>query len=795
MYFKQSYIPGQESDDAEKEAANKLLYKIIEKGIRLWPWLLVSALLCSALAYLYLSATNPSYKIRSSILVQDDKKGTDLAESQLLQDFGLLTGKSSVDNEAEIFKSRSLMEDVVKELNLHIHYLLPGKLKTSELFKEAPVSVKTIPPFPDNINATVTYELMFDKNRRTFKITSNDKTYQGILGIPIGIEDQTLVITPTQKLESWPENQPLIVTVNPVDATAQHYMQALNVEIPNKQVSVIYLTLQESLRDKGELILNTLTKVYLKANHDDKSKIADSTMDFIDKRLNIVSKELATIEKEIEGFKTTHKLTNIGEQSKLLLENTSEYARQLTALEVQKSVIDTLEQFLKENANKNRIVPSTLVMQDPNFLSLTEKYNTIQLQKDRMLVSHTASHPAIINLTEQLSNMRMEMLSSLYSIKKGLMVSIGAMQQKTNGFEQQISAVPTKERIFLDFERQQNLKQELYLFLMKKREETAISKSSTLANARIIDAAKADFSPFKPSRKMILMFGFIAGLIIPFGVSFGRDFLNNRISTLEDITSLTAAPVIGEIGHNHTNVSVAVTFTSTQLISEQFRTLRTNLQYLLPNANEKTLLVTSSMSGEGKSFLSINIGMSFALAGKKVLLLEMDLRKPKITQSLQLEKKGFTNFILDENSNWKNWIQPTHLNENFHFMSSGPIPPNPSELLLLPKVKYLFSELSGQYDYIIIDSPPVGMVTDAEILAAHANVTLYVVRQSFTLKQQMALIEKFFRKKALPKMNILMNDVELKTGYGYYGYGYGYGTYHAAEDGKVKKSRKKNERI
>lgn len=778
-------------DDTETSKEMISFQKIIAKLLSLWPWLIVSVAVSLAIAFFYFTTSPRQYKIRASVLVQDDKKSSDLGGAGILQDFGLLGGKSNVDNEAEIFKSRTLMEQVVRNLQLNVHYFIPGKLKNTEIYAESPV-ILTILKAADSLPGNAPgYTLEFDKaNPTRFTLFNEVTNIKGRLGDTLQLREGTGLITPSRGFARWPAEQPLEITIGSVDGTTQFYMASLNVDIPNDEVSVIYLTLTETLPEKGQKVLNALMDAYLQANVNDKNRIADSTMRFIDERLSLVSHELSGIEKDIEGFKTKNKLTDLTEQSRILLDNTSEFSKQQTNQEVQLSVIEALEQFLKDNQNNARIVPSSLVMQDASFVALVQRYNEMQLERDKMLLSHTARHPSVLSLDEQLVNLRLELLSSIKSVKQGFQVSIAELKKRNTGVEGMISKVPARERIFLDYSRQQAIKQELYLFLLKKQEETAISKSSTLANARIIDPAKAESSPFKPKKSMIMMTAFLAGLLLPLLISIGKDYFNNRVNSIEDINALTSVPVLAEIGHNNEKDIVTISLKSRQLIAEQLRSLRTNLQYLLPNEHEKTILITSSMSGEGKSFLSINLSAALALAGKKVILLELDLRKPKISENLSLQKAGFTNYIISNDNNWDQWIQPSGVNDNFFVLPSGPLPPNPTELLMLPKTKQLFKDLKNHFDYILIDSPPVGLVTDAEIMASFSDATLYVVRHRLTYKQQITLIEKFNHKKVMPKINIIVNDVQVKKhGYGYgYNYGYGYGVY-GTEPRKPEKKR------
>jgi capsular exopolysaccharide synthesis family protein len=781
-YTKRDPVIIEESEPAE---ISLFFSKMKDKIAKLWPWVVLSTLISGGLVFAYLKISSPEYKIHASLLVQDDQKGSEFGDMSLLQDFGLLGGKSNVDNEVELLKSRSLIEQVVDKLNLPVYYFSQGRFRSTEVYENRPVNIKFNSNTPLNGEA-LNYSIVFnEKDPQRFQLVTEDKDIDARIGDTIRLSEGSMIVNKAPGFSNWPMDHELLLTIFPKDGIVQDLLSTLVIEIPNKQVSVVYLTLNQALPGKGATILNTLLDEYMTGSIEDKNRIAESTIRFIDDRLKLVTGELAGVEKEIEGFKTSNNLTNIGEQSRIMLENTSEYSRQQTTQEVALSVVQGLEQFLKDNKNNSRVVPSSLVIQEPSFLSIIERYNQAKLERDRMLMSLTLQHPSILTLDEQLANLRLELLSSIGSIKRGIMVSIGELKKRTSGFAGEISKVPTKERIFLDISRQQAIKQELYVFLLKKREETAISKSATVAGARIIDSAKAESLPFKPRKTLIIVAGLLVGLLLPFAFSFGRDALNTRITSLRDITSVTNAPILSEIGHNDGSLQV-VTVNSREVIAEQIRAMRTNLQYLVPGKSDKTIMITSSMGSEGKTFMSINLCAVLALAGKKVILLEFDLRKPKATKQLNLKQHGFTNYILSDNHDWLDWIQPSGVHENFQVLGAGPIPPNPTELLLMEQTAFLLNDLKKHYDYVIIDTPPAGLVTDAEILASFADVTLYMARHRVTFKEQIKLINKFYLKKVFPRMNIIVNDVEYRnTGYGY-GYGYGYGNYGQEAEKKTK---------
>jgi tyrosine-protein kinase Etk/Wzc len=613
-------------------------------------------------------------------------------------------------------------------------------------------------------------------------IVNKDISWNDTLHLPEGV--MKVVRQPGNNLIK--ENY--VLRVVSVDKAVTVYRNKLAVNIPNKQVSTIDLTMTSTIPEKGELILNELINAYMQLSVDAKNRIADSTIAFVDNRLALVSHELTGVEKDIQTFKQNNQLADLGEQAKLLISSTGDFSRQLTEQQVKLSVIESLEKYINDETNNKRIVPSSLVLEDPNFVSIIGKYNGLELERERLLMSNTPSNPVVKNIDEQLVGLRGDLKSNLSSFKTGIQTSIGQLQQRSGAIDKKIQQVPAKERVFLDYSRQQAVKQELYLFLLKKREESAISKSSNLAGARIIDLAKSEAFPYMPKRALIYLLGMMLGIILPSIGLYLRGILSRRVVNKLDITENTPAPILAEVGHTDVKTAVIISKDSVTPVAEQFRALRTNLQFVLRNPSEKVILLTSSMSGEGKTFIATNLAAVLSLSGKKVLLMEMDLRKPKISEKLGLDNRtGFSTWSIGKTP-LSELIQPSGINENCWIISSGPIPPNPAELLLTDATKELFQTLRSRFDYIVVDAPPVGLVTDAQLLASFADATLYLVRQGYTFKQQLQISKELFIFHKMPKMNIIVNDVKAGKGYGYsYGYGYGYGYNANSEKGLSKK--------
>lgn len=757
------------------------LQKIMGLALQHWPWLVGSVLVALLLANINLRYQTPLYHIRAKVLIQDGRSTTGVSEADFLQDLGL-GGKSNVDNEVEIFKSRHLMQDVVKDLQLNVQYFTKGRFKNMEAYEPKPFTFTILPATTDTFRAKYAgYELMrVDDN--TFLLFDGVKYWKGNWGATLNLSVGKVYVARNSSIE-WPEKQKYLIMVSDVEAVAGNFLGALDVSLLSNKVSMVNLVLTDAIQQRGEVVLNKLVEVYIKANVDDKNRIADSTMSFIDERLKVVGDELRGVERNIEEFKQANNFNNIGAESQMLMQSSNNYMDQLTAKEVELNVVESIEKYIVDN--NRRVIPVNMEVQNPTFTRLIDKYNALQMERERALMTTTESNPLIISMNNQLDALRTDVKNNVASAKNNIQISISQLRNKAGNINAQMRSVPAKERVFIDISRQQNIKQELYLFLLKKREECAITKSSTIANARVIDEARTDGWPFSPNSSKTYMNAFLIGLLLPCLGIYLKEQLNTKIVKRKDITSRTNTPLLAEIGHNTEDKAILVDAGSKSIISEQFRNLRTNLQFILPDPNQKVIVLTSTMSGEGKSFIATNLAISLAITNKKVALLEFDLRKPKISKMFNLTSPvGFSNYVIGK-SDLKEVVVPSGVHDSLFIMPAGPLPPNPSELLMMGKVKEMFEMLRAHFDYIIVDTAPVGLVTDAQIVGSYADATIYVVRQDYTFKQQISYIDDLYINKKLPSMSLIVNDVSGSSsaygygyGYGYgYSYGYGYGDY------------------
>lgn len=769
-------INSQHFEEEDKINFSEVLSKLLDK----WLWFVISIFICLLIAFIYTRYTAPLYQINAKLLVNDEEKGgggMGNKAGSLMDLGGLLGAKNSVDNEAEILKTRFLMEQVVRQMQLNIVYSKKTSLISRELYK---------PPFKLNIlkGVDTIKNTIFEINKvgeNRLKISTKNLEKEVTWNEPVSVNGVGVIQLEPNQLGRMDAGE-YVVSVSSIDDRVAVLMSQFAASVTNKQVSVIDLTFSYPLQQKGEDILNTLIKKYTESNLSDKNAIADSTYKFIKERLNVIAGELGDVENKVENFKQRNNLADMSEQGKLLVQNTGEFSTELSKTETQVKILEDLEKYLKDDNSNKRVFPSSLLPQDMVFSNLMGQYNSLLLERERQLLSLTEESPIIQNIDQQIKGLRGDILSNIQTSKNSYILTRNKLKSQLNNAEGKISGVPQVEKNYLKLARNQQIKQELYIFLMQKAEETAISKTSNISVAKTIDPPKAQLKPISPKNNIIYLVGLVVGLIIPLLVIFGQDLLNTTIATKDEIVKLTSVPVIGEISHNDSDDNLIVANQGRSAISEQFRALRTNLSFYLKNTNDKIILLTSSMSGEGKSFTAINLGNILALAGKKVLLMELDLRKPGLSAKLGIRNDiGFSNYTISPEIKREDIVKPLSINKNMFIVASGPLPPNPAETLMSEHTGPLIEKLKAEFDYIIMDAPPIGIIADAQLLAEYADATLYLVRQKFTQKDQIKIVDDIYRSGRMKNMGIVVNDIISK----YYGYGYGYGAYGENDDRSI----------
>ncbi len=791
--------------DWEGENESIDLRKLLSRIRINWHWSVLFAFLALALAVTWLYFTAPTYETRSMILIKEEQSksgngGLFKGNMELLQGLGIVSGVSNVDNELEILKSYSLMNQVVQDLALNLRFYTEGKpLTTDELYGST---------LPFRLTQQITDISRYNSlNGKAFKVTlhktggflmedvEGGKKYPGKLGVPLELPGIHLLLENNPLVTKW--NKPLTLKIFNLDGTTIAYSRRFDAEIPTKQVSIVNLKIKDNIPERGQQVLSQMVRFFIANSIADRNTVSDSTIAFINSRLASATDDLSQVESRIQNFKQSNNIVDIPTQAQALITNAGAMSKSEADKEVQLSMVNSLITFMQQTGNNPKLVPAALMVDNAVLNPVIDKYNTLLLERERNLMSVTEDNPIIRNIDQQLTGLRANMMSGLHSMQVSTQSGLNSLRRSSGGISSNIGAVPAKEKQFLEFSRQQSIKQELYVFLLQKREEAGLAKSSNMPNARVIDGARTDPGPVSPKAKLILVGSLLLGLLTPLFWSWLKEMVNNRINMKEDIEKRTKAPIIGEISHAKSIKygTLKVTLKSRDAVSEQFRILRSNLNYVLTGAKDKVILVTSSIPGEGKTFVSLNLAATLALGNKKVVVLGMDLRKPKLSKLLGLsDAKGISNYLIGSCS-LEDIIFHVEDHENLFAIPSGPVPPNPSEILMLPQMQDLIEELRYRFDYIIIDTAPI-VVTDATILSKHADVTLFITRPMLTYKDSIKNIDQLFRTGRLPRINVIVNDINVRKS-PYYGYGnyYYYGYYESGTREKRKKQKKGSELV
>jgi len=775
MQDQQPTIPFKDTVTKKEDSAGINLKWLVTTVLAIWPWLLASVVVSLIVGNLYLRYSVPVYRASAELLINDSKKGGSSNQDDLMQQLKINTNRINVDNEIEILRSRTIMTDVVRKIHLNVFYSIKGRFKNTRLYKGKPFEFVV----PDSLESYYSCKVNILNGNEYELIDARGKKIRAQFADTITTSVGKLVLYKTR--DFLLSKAQYTINVIPITECAKQFQHAVDFAMPSKATSCITLTMLDDIPERAVDVLNTLMSVYKQSNINARSMIADRTMAFIDLRLEKVMEDLSGVEQQIEKFKQEYSIADMAAQSSALIDANATTLESLSQLQVELDVMTAISDSLQKSNDHTLVVPASL-LDNAGVSELVDRYNDIENQIETNFISRTPNNPITRTLIRQRQDLKEAIVRSLAASKQEALIKVNKIKSELGIINGKISEVPSVERLFLEYSRKQSIKQDLYIFLLKKREETAIEKSSTVADAIIIDPAISDGMPVKPNHTKVLAFAFIVGLVVPFGIILLRRALNIRVISKSDILRISNIPIVGEIGNNTSKEGIAVERNSRTLLSEQFRALRTNLQYMLTD-NQKTLLVTSSMSSEGKSFVTMNLAITLAMSGKKVVILEFDLRKPRISKMLGLDNSaGFSSYAIGKIS-YEDLVVRSGVDENLFILPSGPIPPNPSELIMLPITEVMFQRLREDFDYILIDTSPIGLVTDAQLLYRFANLTLYLVRQGFTYKQQLQIANDLYISGKMPRIAFIVNDVVASRGFAYgygyeenYGYGYGYGT-------------------
>lgn len=785
-----NHYPETEEEEAAEQSIDFI--GLFFKYLSYWKLFLLSLAVCLILAVLYLKTTTPVYEVTSTVLLKDDKKGGGMEELGSLKDLGLLDVKNNVDNELEVLKTSDLAEYVVRELGLYISYTETGSFSNNDLsVAGSPIRVSLPDEALNRLKEPVEFEVTINPyGGFVFSGTYNDKEFS----VKASSADSTVVLPCGKVYFKRSGVAPLTkmtvgVSIQRPVRVANALMHSMTMELTSKTTSVVNITLKTTNVEQGKEFLNKLIEVYNREDIKDQNMVATNTDAFVGSRLLSLAKELKDVEGEVESYKQHQGLTDIQSEAGLFIQKTGDYEQKRLEVETQLAIVSDLDNYIHKKENRYHLLPAGTGIQSESLNGLIGDYNKLLLERNRYARTASASNQSMIDMTAQVDGMFSALQASIRNERRNLQITKQDLVKKDRENAGRIKAIPRQEREYTEIKRQQGIKEALYLFLLQKKEENSLTMSVVVPKAKIIDTPACNDIPVSPKRMIILLFGLIMGFALPVIGLYIRDLLRYHIENKEELEKISIVPILGEIAKCEQSGNIIIKANSTNRITEMFRMLRTNLMFVLDDPDQKVINVMSSIGGEGKTFISINLAMSLALLDKKVLIIGLDVRKPKLGNYIGLDDKtGITQYLsghLDENE----LIRLSGIHPNLSVITAGPVPPNPAELMAKPALDILIANCKDKFDYIILDTAPVGIVSDTYLLDRFADVSLYLVRADYTPKKNIEDANNLFKQNKLTRMYFLLNATDFqkdsfrygygkKYGYGYgnkYGYGYGYG--------------------
>ena len=789
----------------ESKEENIDVKELLFKYLIHWPWFVGAVVACLIAAWIYLYMSTPVYNISATVLIKDDKKGGSAGMLSGLESLGLdgmISSSQNIDNEIEVLRSKTIAKEVVEDLGLYISYTDEDEFPSKNMYKTSPVQVNLTPQEADLLEEPMIVEVMLQpQGSMDVNVKIGDDEYQKHFEklpavFPTDKGTLAFFLTPDSVLSSKRTSEEttdsektirnITATINKPLAVAKVYCKNMTIEPTSKTTSVAVISLKNSNVERGKDFINKLLEMYNINTNNDKNEVAQKTAEFINERISIISKELGSTEKDLESFKRGAGITDLTSDAQIALTGSAEYEKKRVENQTQINLLQDLQRYMQNEGYE--VLPSNIGLQDVNLAAAINRYNDVLVERKRLLRTSTENNPTIINLDTSISAMKENVQVSLDRVLRGLYITKADLDREANRYSRRISEAPGQEREFVSIARQQEIKAGLYLMLLQKREENAITLAATANNAKIIDDAIADDAPVSPRSKITYLIALILGVGIPVGVIYLLELTKFKIEGRADVEKLTSAPIVGDIPlTDEKQGAIAVFENQNNLMSETFRNVRTNLQFMLGN-DKKVILVTSTVSGEGKSFISGNLAISLSLLGKKVVIVGLDIRKPGLNKVFNISKReqGITQYLANPEKNLMDLVQLSDVSKNLYILPGGTVPPNPTELLARDGLDKAIETLKENFDYVILDTAPVGMVTDTLLIGRVADLSVYVCRADYTRKNEYTLINELIDGNKLPNLCTVINGLDLKKrkygyyyGYGkygkYYGYGYGYG--------------------
>lgn len=765
-----------------------------------WYWFVLSLIIFGGIGAIYLRYTTPLYQSTAKLLIKDDDNGSSRRGSSLqnITNLGTISNSAGIDNEMEILSSHSIAEDAIRDLKLYVNYTTEGKVKDVITYRDQPLVVDIDAAHLDKLNRPI--NLNITKNGSSFVVN-------GTYSVPTDEENSEGPFSINKKFTSLPATIPTragIITINSNNGRTLHEGQVLKVSIlspkmasdkyvgelkigqSGKGTSILQLQLTDEVPQRSLDYLKQLAIVYNRQANEDKNAVAHQTEKFINSRLEKINAELGKTEGELQNYKQKNGMVELKMNASNSVSNQNTSEQKLAEMETQIELFNTIAREVESSSrNLTQVIPSNVGLDDESSTSLINKYNELVLERNRLLRSASESSPVVEPLTDQIRDLNVNIRRAIAAARKNLQIQRDAVLAQVTKYTDQVEETPQQERMLTQIGRQQEVKSGLYLMLLQKREENSISLAATADKGRLIDDPQLN-GKVSPNSTYIMLIALVIGLTIPVFIILIIQFFRYKIEGHDDVARLTKLPIIADIAIASNSAKgkadIVVHENQNNQMEEIFRSLRTNLQFML-HEGEKVVLFTSSTSGEGKTFTAANLSVSFGLLGKKVILVGLDIRRPRLAEQFGINdhKHGITNLLVKDNPNREDveaQILPSGVNKNLDLLMAGPVPPNPAELIARNSLDTIIEILKEKYDYIMIDTAPVGLVTDTLQIARVTNVSVYMCRADYTPKASFAMINSLAKEEKLPNMAMVLNGVDMsKRKYSYY-YGYGkYGKY------------------
>lgn len=771
-----------------KKAESTIDFSAIFTRYKRYWWLFaasVAVCLCFSIFYLYVK--KPIFLIQSKVLITQSDDGANFGAS-LMKSFSLGPTGADVNDEIIVMGAQSIRMEMIKKLKLNRTYVDKSRfMKSREYYNNSPIEINAPDALFDTLSVALKFNIEVNENGDKIEIAVKKGLFKTLAEVeankfPVTVKTEYGIYS-IDKTKFYKPGKDIKIKAMVMgnQVKSETYNDELTVELVSKKSSGLNLYLGETNTERGKDILNTIVELYNQRGQQEKDETAINTGKFIDERLNIIYAQLSESEAEIEKYKRSYNMVDLGVEAKYIYNKNKLSEEQVIKVKTELNVLEMIRDFISKPENKTSLIPFSAEFSAAQ--PAIEQYNENILYRHRLSVNAKGDNIALKTADEQLEILRKNVLISVNKTIESGEIRLAAIQKEASSSQGALSTIPQQEREFIELERKQVIQNELYKFLLQKKEENELVLAASTPKGKIVDLAYSSLEPIKPKKSLVIIVALFLGLLIPVIILYIKALLTNKFTTQEELEHLVSSPVIGEICKNRHRRSLVVRPGKTSSIVELFRLTRNNIQFMLPNPDDKVILVTSSISGEGKSFISTNLASSFALLGKKVVLIGLDIRSPKLAEYLNLNPTtGATNYFASQETTLNQIIQHSEI-PNLDVIVSGPVPPNPSELLLVNRVSVLFEELRKHYDYIIVDSAPIGMVSDTFSLSKYSNVILYVTRSNYTNKSNIRYLNQVVSRQQLHNVAVLLNDTNPKISSSYgYGYGYGYGETKDNED-------------